>query len=481
MLVSLVLPMPSTRRAKIVCTIGPASRSLEQLDTLVGAGMNVARLNFSHGSHAEHLEVIQRIRTIGERRQIAITILGDLCGPKIRLGKLGTPSRIIAPGSQVVLFAGTETQDERLPVRFPTLAADMHPGERIHLDDARVALRIESIVGDEVRCLVEEGGQIRDNVGVHLPSGHLQLETLTSKDKQDLMFCLTAGVDYIAVSFVRSPDDVKLVREVSEAWGEPLPVVSKIETPQAIEHLDAIVDVSDAVMVARGDLGVEFPPEHVPVLQRRVIASAKARRKPVIVATEMLQSMVHSTRPTRAEASDVATAILDGADATMLSQESASGDHPALAVRMMERIISTAEASPFYEFKTQAPIEKPTPFPEAVARMAVLAAREVDAKLIVVFTQRGESARLISAERPSVPVIAFSPHERTRRRVGLYWGTTARVMLPQRDTDEMVDAVQQRLTGEGAVSPGDKIVVVYGAPVSVEGRTNTVRVHQVSS
>jgi pyruvate kinase len=469
------------RRAKIVCTIGPASSSIEQLDALVGAGMDVARLNFSHGTHEDHLAVIQRIREVSERRRKAIAILGDLCGPKIRLGKLGTPSRVIEQGSEVILFAGTETNDERLPVRYPTLATDVRPGDTIHLDDARIGLRITEIRGENVACVVEEPGQIRNNVGVHLPSGLLQIETLTAKDKQDLMFCLTAGVDYIAISFVRGPEDVKLVREICEAWGEPLPIVSKIETPQAIDTLDDIVRISDAVMVARGDLGVEFPPEQVPVLQRRVISSAKAFRRPVIVATEMLHSMVKSTRPTRAEASDVATAIYDGADATMLSQESAAGDHPALAVSMMARIVTAAEHSPFYQLRAPAPPEPPSPFNEAIARMAVQAAHDVGARLIAVFTQGGESARLISTERPSVPVIAFSPHEGIRRRVGLYWGTSARVMLPVRDTDEMVDLVQQHLTAAGLASAGDKLVLVFGAPMSVRGRTNTIRIHQVSS
>ncbi len=469
------------RRAKIVCTIGPSSSSSEQLDALIAAGMDVARLNFSHGTHEDHLAVIQRIREVGERRRKAIAILGDLCGPKIRLGKLGTPSRIIEAGSEVVMFSGTETTDERLPVRYATLATDVRAGDTIHLDDARIRLRITDIRGEEVRCIVEEAGQIRNNVGVHLPSGHLQIETLTAKDKQDLMFCLTTGVDYIAISFVRGPEDVKLVREICEAWGEPLPIVSKIETPQAIDALDEIVKISDAVMVARGDLGVEFPPENVPVLQRQVINTAKYYRRPVIVATEMLHSMVKSTRPTRAEASDVATAIFDGADATMLSQETAAGDHPALAVSMMARIVTAAEHSPFYQLSAPEPPMPPSPINEAIARMAVTSAHDVGARLIAVFTQGGESVRLISTERPAVPVIAFSPHEGIRRRLGLYWGTTARVMLPVRDTDEMVDLVQQHLTAAGLVSPGDKIVLVFGAPVSVSGRTNSVRIHQVSS
>ncbi len=467
------------RRAKIVCTIGPASQTAAQLDALIGAGMDVARLNFSHGTHDDHRRAIEAIREVSEKRRKAVGILGDLCGPKIRLGKLGTPSRVIAQGAKVTLFAGTESKDETIPVRFPTLATDVKPGDMIHLDDARVCIRVDRVDGPTIHCVVEEAGQIRDNVGVHLPSGSLQVEALTAKDKQDLMFCLSNGVDYIAISFVRSPDDLRAVREICDAWGQNIPLVSKIETPQAIDRLDEIVRLSDAVMVARGDLGVEFPPENVPVLQRKVIDTAVRHRKPVIVATEMLQSMVKSTRPTRAEASDVAHAIFDGADATMLSQESASGDHPALAVSMMARIISTAESSPYYERKPPPAPPSPAPFPEAMARVAAQAAQDVGAKLIAVFTQGGDSARLVAMERPSVPIIAFSSSESVRRRTGLYWGTTARVMVPVRDTDEMVEQVQQRLIADGMVQPGDRIVVVFGAPVSVKGRTNSVRIHTV--
>ena len=266
---------------------------------------------------------------------------------------------------------------------------------------------------------------------------------------------------------------------ICDAWGRSLPICSKIETPQAIDDLDAIVEASDAVMVARGDLGVEFPPEQVPVLQRKVLASAAEHRRPSIVATEMLHSMITSTRPTRAEASDVATAIFDGADATMLSGETASGAHPALAVRMMARIINAAEGSPYWAPRTPPAPEPPAPFSEALARTAVSTARDVGARLIACFTQSGDSARLISKERPTVPVVAFSPSEVIRRRAALFWGVTPRVMSPIRDVDEMVEAVQGHLLGAGLVSPGDRVVLVYGSPIAVKGRTNTVRVHQV--
>ncbi|MBI5515864.1 MAG: pyruvate kinase [Deltaproteobacteria bacterium] len=466
------------RRAKIVCTLGPACATPEKIQALISAGMDVARLNFSHGSHEDHARAITMVREASERLRKAVAILGDLCGPKIRVGRLPAP-REVCPGEALQLVAGDASDDATVPVRYPTLALDLREGDTIHLDDGRMRLRVTAIDPPVVRVTVEEGGDLRTGVGVHLPSGNLQLDALTDKDKQDLMFALTHGVDYIAVSFVRAPEDVKLVRDISEAWGRQLPVVAKIETPQAIEHLDAIVEASDAVMVARGDLGVEFPPEQVPVLQRRVLASAGLHRRPVIVATEMLHSMVSSTRPTRAEASDVATAIFEGADATMLSGETASGEHPTLAVSMMARIIAAAEHSPYYSPKGPPPSPPPIPFSEATARMAVMAARDTGARLIAAFTQGGDTARLLSRERPSVPVVAFSPSELIRRRLGLYWGVTSRVLQPLRETDEMVEAVQAQLLGNGWVAPGDRIVVVFGAPIAVKGRTNSVRIHQV--
>ncbi len=468
------------RRAKIVCTIGPACNSAEGIDALIAAGMDVARLNFSHGTHADHAAAIGYIRESSTRRQKAVAILGDLCGPKIRVGRLPEPARDISPGDTLILIGGDDGPPGTVPIRYPTLAADIRVGERIHLDDARICLRVDAIDGPRLMVTVEEGGHLRNNCGVHLPSGNLQLDALTAKDKQDLMFGLTQGVDYIAISFVRSAEDVKLVREICEAWGTVIPLVSKIETPQAIENLDALVEASDAVMVARGDLGVEFPPEQVPVLQRTVLASAAKHRRPAIVATEMLHSMVTSTRPTRAEASDVATAIFEGADATMLSGETASGQHPALAVAMMSRIIMAAESSQYYHPRPAPAPEPPAPYAEAIARTAVMTAHDVGARLIAVFTQGGDTARLISRERPMVPVVAFSPSEGIRRRLGLYWGLTPRVLTPIRDTDEMVEAVQSHLQVGGMVAPGDTIVVVFGAPVSVRGRTNTVRVHLVS-
>ncbi len=468
-----------SRRAKIVCTIGPASNTSEAIDALIAAGMDVARLNFAHGTHEDHARAIGYIREASTRRQKAVTIIGDLCGPKIRLGRLSYSAREVVPGERLAFVSGDTAEAPRVPVRYPTLAEDLRVGDTLHPDDARLRLRVTEIEGGQVNALVEEGGMLRSGIGVHLPSANLQLQTLTEKDKTDLAYAMAAGIDYVAVSFVRGIDDLQQVRDLCESWGRAVPVCAKIETPFAMERLDAIVEASDAVMVARGDLGVEFPPEQVPVLQRKVLASAAMHRRPAIVATEMLHSMVTSTRPTRAEASDVANAIFDGADATMLSGESAAGQHPALAVRMMARIISAAESSPWWKPEAPPPRSVPFAFPEAVARMAVLAAKDVGARLIAVFTQSGDTARRIAGERPSVPVVAFSPSEAIRRRLGLYWGVMPRVMHPIRDTDEMVEAVQAHLQASGMVSPGDRIVLVYGAPVAVRGRTNTVRVHQI--
>ncbi|TAK30768.1 MAG: pyruvate kinase [Myxococcaceae bacterium] len=467
-----------TRRTKIVCTIGPSSNSPEAIESLIEAGMDVARLNFSHGTHDDHQRAVNAIRDASARYRKAITILGDLSGPKIRAGRIGGAREVVA-GDTLCLMAGEDAPPGVIPIRYETLATDLRSGDAIHADDGRIRLRVTEIKGDRVHVVVEEGGRLRDAVGIHLPSGNLQLDALTAKDKLDLEFGLAAGIDYVALSFVRSVDDVRRVREFCEARGRIVPVCSKIETPQAIDHLEAIVEASDAVMVARGDLGVEFPPEQVPVLQHRVLVCAAARRRPAIVATEMLHSMVTSTRPTRAEASDVANAIFDGADATMLSGETASGAHPALAVGMMARIISAAESSPYWKPEQPPAHARPMPFPEATARMAVMASTDLDARLIAVFTQGGDTARLISKERPTVPVVAFSPSEVVRRRLGLLWGVTARVMEPLGDTDEMVEGVQAHLLASGMVTAGDRIVVVFGAPIAVKGKTNSVRVHQV--
>ncbi len=474
----------ANRRAKIVCTIGPASDGPEMLDKLCAAGMDVARLNFSHGTHDEHLQRIKAIRAASERNHRPIAILQDLCGPKIRAGKFELGALVVQQGATVDLAEG-EVEPEKgvVPIGYEGLAEDVHVGDKILIDDGRVVLEVAEILTDKfprVRCLVLTGGRIQTRAGVFLPSRSLRIDALTEADKKDLEFGLANNVDYVGLSFVRAAKDVEQLREICEAFGAPTPIVAKIETPSAIEHLDAIVRAADAVMVARGDLAVEMSPEQVPVLQKRILAVARRHRRPVIVATEMLQSMVKSTRPTRAEASDVATAIYDGADAVMLSGETASGDYPELAVSMMARIAQMAEGSPFYAPPVD-PLESgKTSVAESIARNAADVAGELRARCVVCFTHSGDTARLVSKGRPNMPIVAFSPVEQTRRRLALVWGVQPRMLGSAVSTEEeVINLASAYLVAQGMAFPGDRVVLVYGAPINVKGTTNVVRVHEI--
>jgi pyruvate kinase len=465
----------SLRRAKLVCTLGPACDTLEGLRGLIAAGMDVARFNFSHGTHEEHGARLARLRRATELERKSVAVLQDLCGPKIRTGSF--PARFDLPkGAEVALVEGDSSQDERvIAIQYAGLAHDVHAGDRVMFDDGRIVLNVTGIDGPSVRATVEQGGGMRDHVGVHLPSRTMRISALTEKDKADLIFGLSSGADYIAMSFVRRAEDLMQIREICNAWGAPTPVVAKIETPDAVENLESIVAASDGVMVARGDLGVEFPPERVPVIQRQILAVARRVRRPVIVATEMLQSMTKSTRPTRAEASDVANAVYSGTDCLMLSGETATGDHPALAASMMSRIALEAEKSPFFETAPYG--SRATSVAEAIARGACNTAREIGAKYIVAFTESGSSAMGVSLARPDVPIIAYSPNAKTRRRMALYWGVVPREMAAVHDTDQLVDWCTGDLLAGGYGSPGERVVIVFGAPIGVSGSTNTIRVH----
>jgi pyruvate kinase len=466
------------RRAKLVCTLGPACDSEANLEALIQAGMDVARFNFSHGTHEEHGARLARLRKASDAQRKPVAALQDLCGPKIRTGKF--PARFDLPtGAEATLVEGDASSDERvIPINYEGLAGDVRVGDHILFDDGRLVLLVTSIEGERVKVTVEQGGGMRDHIGVHLPSKTMRISALTEKDKEDLIFGLSSGVDYIALSFVRRADDIKLVREITNEWGQPTPIIAKIETPDAIENLESIVAASDGVMVARGDLGVEFPPERVPVIQRQILGVARRVRRPVIVATEMLQSMTTSTRPTRAEASDVANAVYSGTDAVMLSGETANGQHPILAAAMMSRIAMEAEASPFFESQPYA--SRATSIAEAIARGAVNAAREIGARYLVAFTESGSSATNVSLARPHVPIIAFSPNPKTRRRMALLWGVIPREVPAVHDADELVDYCSGDLMAAGLASPGERVVIVFGAPFGVSGSTNTVRVHVLS-
>jgi pyruvate kinase len=467
--------MASLRCAKLVCTLGPACDSLEGLRGLITAGMDVARFNFSHGTHEEHGNRLARLRQASELEHKSVAALQDLCGPKVRTGKFSRPFEL-PTGADVVLREGSLSDDERLvPIQYEGLAGDVRVGDRILFDDGRLVLTVQGVEGDRVKAHVVQGGGMRDHVGVYLPSKTMRISALTEKDKQDLTFGLSSGVDYIAMSFVRKPEDVLQLREICHAWGAPTPVVAKIETLDAVENLESIVAASDGVMVARGDLGVEFQPERVPVIQRQILGVARRVRRPVIVATEMLQSMTKSTRPTRAEASDVANAVYAGTDCLMLSGETATGDYPTLACSMMSRIAMEAETSPFFE---QAPYaSRATTVAEAIARGACNTARDIGAKFLVAFTESGSSAMTVSLARPPVPIIAYSPNSKTRRRMSLYWGVVPREMPAMHDTDQLVDWCTGDLLAGGYASPGERIVIVFGAPIGVSGSTNSIRVH----
>ena len=466
----------TVRRAKIVCTVGPAVDSVAGIRGLIQAGMNVARLNFSHGTAEDHAKRVGWIREQSRDLGKHVAILQDLCGPKIRTGTEGPAEA--PPGGTMYLVAGTASNEpDTIAISYETLSEDVVAGDRVLLGDGHVELEVEGIVGNKVECRVVHGGPLRSRMGVNLPSRRLRVKALTEKDKLDLAVGLELNVDYVALSFVRSATDVEELRAITQRTRPDLPIVSKVETPGAMDHIDDVVLASDAVMVARGDLGVELPPERVPVLQKQIIESCRLHRRPVIVATEMLQSMVEAPRPTRAEASDVATAVFEGADAVMLSAESASGKFPIQSCAMMSRIIVDAEASAFYS-PPASPVGSATQ--KAIAEAACVIARDIGAKVIVALTQSGSTAQMISKGRPMAPIVAFSPREETSRRVALYWGVVPNFLDMAETMNDIVAQITKHLKENGWVAAGDRYVMSYGAPIRQTGTTNAIRVERVT-
>ncbi len=473
------------RRAKIVCTLGPASYTQEHLEALLLAGMDVARLNFSHGTHEAHAQSIERLRAASLKVRKAVGILADLQGPKIRTGKLEGGAIELKEGNELSIttdetFLGREGM---VSTTYAHLAEDVNPGDRILLDDGLLELKVKST--DKKGFVTTEiihGGILKNNKGINLPGVALKADALTPKDREDLIFGIKAGVDYIALSFVRQPSDLDSARQAMAEAGRQVPIIAKLEKPEAIARLDAILDKTDGVMVARGDLGVEIPPEEVPAIQKDIVRRANLRGLPVIVATQMLNSMIEHPRPTRAEASDVANAVFDGADALMLSGETASGRYPLESVQMMDRIIQSAESSiraqkPSKNFFEPAHI--PAAFPDVISGIACRAAREAGAQLIVAFTLSGTTARLLSQNRPRVPIVAFSPNQEVRRRLTLMWGVVPRVLEPIQETEAMVRRVEEELLARGLANKGDKVVIVFGAPVGQPGKINSLRLHTI--
>ncbi|MBL8919370.1 MAG: pyruvate kinase [Myxococcaceae bacterium] len=474
------------RRAKIVCTLGPASTSQEMLEKLLDAGMDVARLNFSHGTHADHQVVLDRLRAASLKVRKAVGVLADLQGPKIRTGKLEKGAIELVEGKELSITTDESVlgTQELVSTTYPHLAADVNVGDRILLDDGLLELKVlQTDKKSLLRTEIIHGGTLKNNKGINLPGVALRADALTAKDKEDLLFGLKAGVDMVALSFVRTPQDIDMCRQAMQEAGRVVPIIAKLEKPEAIARLDAILEKTDGVMVARGDLGVEIPPEEVPAIQKDIIRRANQRGLPVIVATQMLNSMIEHPRPTRAEASDVANAVMDNTDAVMLSGETASGEYPVESVQMMSRIVEAAESAmrqSFPRIGSGEPIKIPADFPDVTCGVACRAAREAGCSLIVAFTLTGNTARLVSRYRPSVPIIAFSPNQEVRRRLSLLWGVMPRVLEPVQESEEMVRRVEEELLARGLAKRGERVVIVFGAPVGQAGKINSLRLHTIS-
>ncbi len=462
-------------KTKIVCTIGPASEAPETIRELITNGMRVARLNFSHGTHSDHREKIHTIRKIAQDLGEPVAILQDLGGPKIRVGHIPDPGVRIEPGQDIILTTQTvEGSKQRISVSYPLLNEEVKAGDRILLADGFLELRVRSAIGSEIYCEVITGGVLTSHKGINLTTGTIRMPSMTDKDREDLHFGLGHDVDYIALSFVRTAADIRNIKEIIHQENKNTPVIAKIEKHEAIEHYEDILDAADAIMVARGDLGVEIPLEEVPGIQKRLIQRANASGKPVIIATQMLRSMVDSPRPTRAEASDVANAVLDGTDAVMLSEETATGNYPVQAVRYMVRIVAEAEKTfPHDRYLKMVPEKE---ISDSVTYAACVLADHLDAAAIIAPTQSGRTAIQISRFRPKQPIIAFTPKRTIVRRLSLFRGIYPHLILDPRDTDDMIEKVSKRAVETGGLLEGDLAVITAGHPVWVAGKTNIIRV-----
>ncbi len=472
------------RRAKIVCTLGPATSNERRIRELVYAGMDVARLNMSHGTQADHAEVYRLVREAADASGRGVGILADLQGPKIRLESFsGGPVQLTRGMVWTITTREVDGNSEICGTTYKGLAGDVKAGDPILIDDGKVKLRVTEVkAGTDVVCEVLVGGLVSNHKGINLPGVAVSVPALSEKDKEDLRFALHLTVDFIALSFVRSAADVEDVREIMREENVVIPVIAKIEKPQAIDNLDEVIAAFDGFMVARGDLGVECPPEEVPFLQKTIIDKARLNAKPVIVATQMLESMTTSPTPTRAEVSDVANAILDGADAVMLSGETGVGEYPVIAVETMARIVKATEAHALeqHEVGTLRVLAwDPHTTGGVIAKAAGEVAERIDAKYVVAFTQSGDSARRMSRLRGPVPVLAFTPEAQTRSRLSLSWGVETFKTQTVEHTDEMVAQVDEQLLKIGRVEKGDLVVIIAGSPPGIPGSTNAMRVHRM--
>jgi pyruvate kinase len=474
--------VPAGRRAKIICTIGPACHSEAAMRDLLRLGMDVARLNFSHGTHEDHARNIERLRQAAEKESRTVCILQDLQGPKIRTGRLERHEPVVVKSGSILLItprdiAGTAT---RISTTFQDLAGEVSVGARILLRDGLIELRVRTLRGKDVICDVLNGGSLGEHQGINLPGTALSIPALTEKDRKDLEFGLKHGVDAVALSFVRTAADVNMVRQIVAGLGCDTPLISKLEKPQAIDNIEEILEASDGIMVARGDLGVEMAPEKVPVIQKHVIRRAAVWRKPVITATQMLESMIENPRPTRAEASDVANAIFDGSDSVMLSAETASGRYPREAVAMMARIVVEAESNMGdFTHARRRRDRHGLSVAETICESIAHAAEDLPMGAIAVFTETGNTARMISKYRPQAAIYAFTHNPAVAQRTHLYWGVHPIKCAQALSTENMVDVAEKELLTRRSLKPGDVLGVVAGTR-QASGSTNFMRLHTVT-
>ncbi|RDV44635.1 pyruvate kinase [Leifsonia sp. ku-ls] len=466
------------RRAKIVATLGPATSSYDNIRAIIDAGVDVARMNLSHGSYEVHEGVYANVRKAADDAGKPVAVLVDLQGPKIRLGKFEAGPYELAEGD---IFKIT-TEDiigtkEISSTTFKGLPNDVKPGDFLLIDDGKVRVRVVSVDGPVVTTEVIVAGPVSNNKGINLPGVAVNVPALSEKDEADLRWGLKLGADLIALSFVRNAKDIERVHEIMAEEGRKVPVVAKIEKPQAVEALEEIIEAFDAIMVARGDLGVELPLEAVPIVQKRAVELARRAAKPVIVATQMLESMISSPVPTRAETSDVANAVLDGADAVMLSGETSVGEYPAITVQTMARIVTSTEEHGLERIQPLG--TRPRTQSGAITLAAVEVAEFVEAKFLCVFTESGESARRMARLRNKIPILAFTPEESVRRRMSLFWGVESFVVGRVTHTDQMVAQVDEALKSTGRAVDGDKVIIISGSPPGIPGTTNDIRVHRV--
>ncbi len=472
------------RRTKIVATVGPACADAAGLKKLIENGVNVFRLNFSHGTLEQKAEWIETIRELSRSVKRAVSILGDLQGPKIRCGLMKDGGQILTAGQQVVVTTRDILGENGLiPTIYRNLPQDVRPGDQILLDDGNLELKVVGNDAEDVRCEVVTGGLLKDRKGINLPGVNISVPALTAKDLDDLAFCIDQNLDWVALSFVRHADEMHDLKRRLYERKSPMGIIAKIEKPEAVENFTAILEASDGIMVARGDLGVEIQPERVPLIQKRIIHECNVRGKPVITATQMLESMINNPRPTRAETSDVANAILDGTDAVMLSAETASGDYPFEAVAVMDRVARDVEADASLPRRSVLPEggAEYRPQSEAIGQAACQIADTVGARAILAFTQTGGTAALVAKFRPRVPVLAVTPSQHVRRRLALYGGIFSMRVDIEGSTEAQILAVEAAVLAQGELKRGDTVVITMGSPISAPGTTNLIKVHRLGT